>query len=464
MGNFTDNGRNGMGLDVWGPVLNMNRDQRWGRNGEGGTEDPYLMGELGIGWTNGLQKNPIEKRFTQVAATLKVRSRDRSVAPAVAAAVGGAAAAHLLFFHQHYDANSLEDSDGFSRHSVNANLSNYLLADYYWVAFRAAITKADAKGVMCSYNAANGIPTCLSPLLKAARVAWNFTGYVTSDSDSVAAHHYVKTGAEASCLAVKDGGCDIDSGNTYYNGLLKGVKSGHCSMADVDKAVANSLRVRFDLGLFDPIEDQPLWKLGAKDIGTAAAKALNLRAAEESLVLLRNPKRVLPLTAGLKIAVLGPHGNATRDLIQVDTGSICADGKMDCVPSPFARIGALNNAAGGSTTYAQGCNLIGTSATDPQIGPALELAKAADVVVLGLGIGSCGSWEMEHNEADAEKVDGDEPWSPGSHSVSCAWLKGGEFLEAEGHDRKSIGTCSCCSCCSCCPWSSCCACSSCSCC
>ena len=237
MGNFTDNGRNGMGLDVWGPVLNMNRDQRWGRNGEGGSEDPYLMGELGVGWTEGLQNNPAEPRFTQVAVTLK-----------------------------HYDGNSLEDSAGFTRHTADANLTNYLLADYYWVAFRAAITRADAKGVMCSYNSVNGIPTCLSPLLKAARESWNFTGFVTSDSDSVAdawdQHHYVKTAAEASCRAVKDGGCDIDSGNTYYDNLGAGVKAGHCSQADVDRAVANTLRVRFDLGLFDPIEDQPLWKLG----------------------------------------------------------------------------------------------------------------------------------------------------------------------------------------------------------
>ena len=63
--------------------------------------------------------------------------------------------------------------------------------------------------------------------MKAARAAWGFTGYVTSDSDAVSdawkKHHYVKTGAEASCLALKDGQCDIDSGNTFYDNLLAGV-------------------------------------------------------------------------------------------------------------------------------------------------------------------------------------------------------------------------------------------------
>ena len=77
--------------------------------------------------------------------------------------------------------------------------------------------------------------------MKAARRAWGFTGYVTSDSDAVGdiytAHHYAKTAAEASCLAIKNGQCDIDSGNTFYNGLLEGVKAGNCSMDDVDGAV-----------------------------------------------------------------------------------------------------------------------------------------------------------------------------------------------------------------------------------
>ena len=84
---------------------------------------------------------------------------------------------------------------------------------------------------MCSYNSVNGEPTCTSPLMKAAREAWGFTGYVTSDSDAVGdayrSHHYVQTGAEASCLAVKDGQCDIDSGNTFYDNLLDGVKQPH---------------------------------------------------------------------------------------------------------------------------------------------------------------------------------------------------------------------------------------------
>ena len=71
---------------------------------------------------------------------------------------------------------------------------------------------------------------------------------------------------------------DVDSGNTYYDHLLEGVQAGFCSMEDVDKAIKHTMKVRFELGLFDPAEDQPLTKLASKDVGTAAAAQLNLRA------------------------------------------------------------------------------------------------------------------------------------------------------------------------------------------
>ena len=68
--------------------------------------------------------------------------------------------------------------------------------------------------------------------------------------------------ARASCLAVRDGGDDVDSGNTYYDNLLRGVAEGHCSMGDVDAALARSLKVRFELGLFEAkAQEQPLWQV-----------------------------------------------------------------------------------------------------------------------------------------------------------------------------------------------------------
>ena len=199
------------------------------------------------------------------------------------------------------------------------------------------------------------------------------------------------------------------------------------------------MKVRFELGLFDPIADQPLWKLGAKDIGTGAAAALNLRAAQESLVLVQNPlvsggkgggqleggaagaaSRVLPLRAGQKLAVLGPHGNATRQLIQVDTGRICASGELDCFPSTLTELARLNGLAGGTTTFVQGVDVVDNSTAG--IAAAVAAAEAADVVVLGLGIGNCGGWWV--NEGD--------------HGCGERTGAAGAFLEGETHDRTSI--------------------------
>ena len=89
---------------------------------------------------------------------------------------------------------------------------------------------------------------------------------------------------------MRDGGDDVDSGNTYYDNLLRGVAEGHCSMGDVDAALARSLKVRFELGLFDSSADQPLTRLTSSDVGTAAAARLNLRATAESLVLLKHAR------------------------------------------------------------------------------------------------------------------------------------------------------------------------------
>jgi beta-D-xylosidase 4 len=256
--------------------------------------------------------------------------------------------------------------------------------------------------------------------MKAARASWNFSGYVTSDSDAVGdachSHHYAKTCAEASCMALRDGQCDIDSGNTYYGNLLLGVAAKKCTMADIDRALFNSFRVRFELGLFDDVATQPWWKLGERDIGTDASAALNLKAAESSLVLIQNPAAVLPLSVGAHVAVIGPHANASKDLIQHDTGKVCPTAEpwdgghsqtmFDCVRTPHQEIAAANR--GGATTLTQGCKL--TSPLAGGLAAAVAAARAADVVVLGLGLS-----ERTGRTPDALP-----------------------FLETEGHDRTSI--------------------------
>ena len=151
-----------------------------------------------------------------------------------------------------------------------------MLESTYLPAWKAAVQQANAKGVMCSYNSLNGVPTCADPKLKKLlRETWNFTGYITSDTDAVSdmfkEHHYSKSAPEACCQAMRDGGCDMDSGGTYWNNLLDGVSSGLCNMSTVDVALANTMRLRFELGLFDPIDKQPYWdttKYGLASVNT----------------------------------------------------------------------------------------------------------------------------------------------------------------------------------------------------
>ena len=412
--NWVDNGMNGAGLDCWGPVLNVNRDPRWGRNGEGGTEDPHLMGAIGLAWSRGLQ-NGVDSNHTLVSITIK-----------------------------HFVGNSVEglwstngtiwgEGQPISRHTIDANISKYSLQDYYWPAFRTSIKDGNALGVMCSYNMVRGTPTCLDPLQKAARDQWGYEGYVTSDSDSIddawRSHKYVDTGEKASCQAVSKGGCDIDSGNTYFNYLLKGINESLCTMSDVDERLFNTFRVRFRLGLFDSKSD-PYWKYNEDNIGTDQNVQLNLIAAEESIVLLQHgnvhsssgKKALLPLQPGINIAIVGPHGNAQRAMIQTDTGKICNSGNFDCIESPFTAIQKMN--VGGQTTYNQGTPLIEND--DSQIQKAVAEANQADVIILAIGITSCGDWWR------SKEVPSD--------LIHCHFNEtdGSKYLEAESHDRETI--------------------------
>jgi beta-glucosidase-like glycosyl hydrolase len=148
---------------------------------------------------------------------------------------------------KHWDAYSLEDSDGYTRHNFNAIISNATLADTYWPAFKASVVTGGARGVMCSYNAVNGVPTCANAFLSSVlRGQWGFAGYITSDSgaleDIYQQHHYVKTEQEvsaalqmylelahrrlghnlqAACVAIQNGTCDVCSGAVYHDALLQ---------------------------------------------------------------------------------------------------------------------------------------------------------------------------------------------------------------------------------------------------
>ena len=142
------------------------RDPRWGRNGEAGAECPYLMSMYAASFSLGFQQG-----HTQAGAMPRHAFTDPAAAVASTGFLNGIATI------KHWNGNTLEDSDGWTRHNFDDNVSDFVLADNTFPAFRAGIRAGGASGVMCAYNAVQGLPSCTSPLLKATLQAWNFSGY-----------------------------------------------------------------------------------------------------------------------------------------------------------------------------------------------------------------------------------------------------------------------------------------------
>ncbi|MGH9583851.1 MAG: glycoside hydrolase family 3 C-terminal domain-containing protein, partial [Bryobacteraceae bacterium] len=149
--------------------------------------------------------------------------------------------------------------------------------------------------------------------------AWNFKGYVVSDCDAVAdiysGHHYAKSLAEASALAVK-AGTDLNCGKSYAATLVDAVRQDLISKADIDLAVTRLFTARFRLGMFDPPNRVPFSKIGMNQVESPAHRKIALEAAEKSIVLLKNENGTLPLrNVPRNIAVIGPGADAPDTLV-----------------------------------------------------------------------------------------------------------------------------------------------------
>src|SRR5450755_1719965 len=206
-----------------------------------------------------------------------------------------------------------------TRHTVNVDVSKHDEEDTYLPAFRAAVVEGKADSVMCVYNSVNGQPGCASDFLlkETLRGKWGFDGYVVSDCDAVAdierGHHYVKTLAEAAAVSLKagtDNDCaDFFGGpadNSDYMKYVDAVKQGLLTEQDIDVTMRRLLTARFRLGMFDPPEMVKYAQTADSEIDSEPHRQLALRAARESMVLLKNDG-VLPLSSGIKkIVVVGP--------------------------------------------------------------------------------------------------------------------------------------------------------------
>lgn len=311
------------GLTFWSPNINIFRDPRWGRGQETYGEDPYLTSRMGVAFVKGLQGD--DPKYFKVIATPK-----------------------------HYAVHSGPEPE---RHTFDAVTNNRDLYDTYLPAFEACIKEAGAFSVMCAYNRYMGEACCGSPRLlqKILRENWGFQGYVVSDCGAIAdifEHHKIsKTGAEAAALAVKSG-TDLNCGSVYQSALREAVQQKLLPEEEINTAVRRLFMARFKLGMFDPPELVKYAGIPFEVNDSPEHRQLSLRAAQESIVLLKNENNLLPLKQDLKrIAVIGPTANSYLMLL----------GNYHGTPSRYVTpLRGIQNKAGRTTevVYANGCDLI----------------------------------------------------------------------------------------------------------
>ncbi len=348
------------GLDFWSPNINIFRDPRWGRGQETYGEDPFLTGRMGVAFITGMQGD--DPKYFRVIATAK-----------------------------HFAVHSGPET---TRHTVDVQVSKHDEEDTYLPAFRAAITEGKAGSVMCAYNRVNGQPACASTFLlqDTLRGAWKFNGYVVSDCDAVVdifqGHHFAKSQAEAAAVAIK-AGMDNECADyiTFvkdvhdYQPFIDAVKQGLLAEAEIDVTLKRLFTARMRLGMFDPPNMVPYANTPESEIDSAPHRALALKTAQESMVLLKNDG-VLPLGTGAKkILVVGPLADSTEVLY----------GNYNGTPSHAVSVleGIRKQFPGGQISYQPGTSFLSEKAVtgDPLVA-AVSAARSADVVVAVVGITS----------------------------------------------------------------------------
>ena len=216
-----------------------------------------------------------------------------------------------------------------TRHEADVTvISKHDEVDTYLPRLGATVTEAKADSVMCAYNSINGEPACANQFLleDQLRGKWGFQGYVVSDCGAVrnivGGHHYKPTQPEGSAVSVQrgmDNECIDFRAKVYddhdYKPYIDAVKQGYLKESEIDTALVRLFTARMKLGMFDPPEMVPYNKIDESLLDSAQHRALALKLANESMVLLKNDG-VLPLkSVGAKIAVIGPLADQTNVLL-----------------------------------------------------------------------------------------------------------------------------------------------------
>ena len=350
------------------PVVDVARDARWGRVEETFGEDPYLVSRMGVAAVRGFQGDATFRDGTRVIATLK-----------------------------HFVAHGQPEA---GQNCGPVNVSMRELREVFLPPFRAAVQEAGALSVMASYNEVDGVPSHANRWLlrDVLRDEWGFRGFVVSDYYAIweladrpdtHGHHVAADKKEACALAVQAGvNIELPEPDCYEH-LPALVEEGTLTDADLDDLVAPMLEAKFRLGLFDDPYVDP--DVAARVVGSDANRELALRAARETITLLKNEGGVLPLDLSAlgTIAVIGP--NADRSLL----GGYSGIPRHDVTVLQGIRAHVGDRAR---VVYSEGCRITEGGSwvqdevvpSDPEedrrrIAEAVEAARDADVIVLAIG-------------------------------------------------------------------------------
>ena len=345
---------------TFSPVLCLTRDLRWGRVGETFGEDPTLITRFGTAMIRGYQGKGLDDP-QGILATAK-----------------------------HYAGYS-ETQGG--RDASEADISRRKLRSYFLPPFEAA-ARAGCMSFMTGYQSMGGLPSTANPWLlqTVLRKEWGYEGLLVTDWDNVGRmvneQRICADMVEAAILAVRSGNDLIMATASFREGAIEAVESGRMGEAEIDAVVRRILRLKFRMGLFeDPGRSDPALQTL---IGCAEHRDHNLKLTRESVVLLQNRDRFLPLSAArpLKIALVGPNADNPQTQLGDWAGNSGQMGELDyshprectitvrdglerCAPDTW------------SVHYAQGCAI--ENAREDLIDAAVDLARNSDVVVAVVG-------------------------------------------------------------------------------
>ncbi len=352
------------GVDmILGPVLDVAREPRWGRVEEDFGEDPFLSGQLGLAYVQGVQGDSLATDHTCIAEP------------------------------KHFAGLGAPES-GINTSPVHAGEREVRMV--LLKSFEPAIREGHAMGVMVAYDDIDGVPCTANPWLlrKVLCHEWGFQGFTLADDGAIrrlcTTHYVAATPADAACLAI-DSGVNMQfydfAENTFQNAIIQGIKDGRLSEASLDDAVGRVLRAKFLLGLFDhPFVDTNLERSVCR---SQAHLDLSLEVARQSMCLLKNQDHLLPLSKNLKrITVIGPNA------LVVPTGDYT--GHQDSLDTPEYSIAAqIKNSVSRNTqvTFIGGTNI--------DMDNAVGLATNSDVVIMALGENSRLSGEG-HDRSDLD--------------------------------------------------------------